>query len=247
MNMTRGTIRFQLFGIPVFISPFSWVILALLGGGLHMTDSSDLSRILIFVVVGMVVLLTHEFGHALTGRALGGEPHAIVVEGLGAVTHSTPPRSRWGYFAMVLAGPLATLIPAIAMGFVLGLQIGVNPLASITYALLWPLPFVETPEWVQIAFLSASGPIGSDFMKLIYATTFQISVWWCLFNLLPILPLDGGHLLATLFPNRRVVCLTGMLLSIAMVIWAFTFGGIFLIMLFGYFGYINFQLLTRTE
>lgn len=247
MNKMPGTISFTLFGIPVFIRPVAWIVLALLGGGLHMSSLEALPSILVFVVVGMLVLLTHEFGHALVGRMLGGRPHLIVVEGLGAFTHSNPPRGRWGNFMMVLAGPLATLLPGLLAGAVFGVVRGGDPLAGIVLAITAPMPFVDVPLWVgqSLDLFVWSGAVPDAFTLLVCETFFGVSFWWCLFNLLPILPLDGGHLLAILCPSHKVPCVVGMVVSIVLAVLAFTIGSVFLIIFFGYFAYLNWQFLTR--
>ncbi len=240
MHIDRGSLSFSLFGIPIVISPFSWLILAVLGGGLDMSDAGDLRDILIFVVVGMLTLIVHELGHALAGRALGGEPHGIVIQGLGAATYSRPPAGKWPYFFMVLAGPLATLLPALVAGVLLGLQTCGNPVAGIVIAFTLPLS-IAPPDWVQ-ELLQMSDSTITPFALTLYMQTFLISVWWCLFNLLPILPMDGGHLLDTLCGNRRIVCGVGIALSALFAIWALSNGYVFMLMLFAYFAYVNFRM-----
>lgn len=241
MHIDRGSLSFSLFGIPIVISPFSWLILAVLGGGLDMSDAGDLRDILIFVVVGMLTLIVHELGHALVGRSLGGEPHGIVIQGLGAATYSRPPAGKWPYFFMVLAGPLATLLPAFVAGFFFGLQTCGNPVAGIVMAFTLPLG-IAPPDWARELLLMSSSTI-TPFAATLYMQTFLISVWWCLFNLLPILPMDGGHLLDTLCTNRRIVCGVGIALSALFAIWALSNGYVFMLMLFAYFAYVNFRMI----
>lgn len=241
MHLERGSLCFTLFGIPIVISPFSWLILAILGGGLDMNSAVELGGILIFVAIGMLTLIVHELGHALVGRALGGEAHAIVIQGLGAATYSRPPAGKWPYFLMVLAGPLATLLPALVAGVLLGLQICGNPAVGIAMAFTVPLG-IPMPDQVLLA-LQETDFFPSPFAWELYMTTITVSVWWCLFNLLPILPMDGGHLLNTLCTKRRIVCGVGIALSVLIAIWALSGGRVFMLMLFSYFAYINFKIL----
>jgi len=238
MHIDRGSLCFSLFGIPIAISPFSWLILAVLGGALDMNDAGDLRDILLFVVVGMLTLIVHELGHALVGRSLGGEPHGIVIQGLGAATYSRPPAGKWPYFFMVLAGPLATLLPAFVAGVFFGLQVCGNPVEGIATAFTLPLGIIP-PNRVLALMQENLTP----FQMVLYMQTFVVSVWWCLFNLLPILPMDGGHLLATLCANRRIVCGVGMALSALFAIWALSNGYVFMLMLFAYFAYVNFRMM----
>lgn len=241
MHISRGSLCFCLFGIPIVISPFSWLILAVLGGGLDMNDAGDLSNILIFVAAGMLALIIHELGHALVGRALGGAVYGIAIQGLGAATYSRPPAGKWPYFLMVLAGPLATLLPALVAGFVLGLQTCGNPVAGIVMAYTLPLG-IAPPDWVREALLEGDG-VPTPFAATLYMQTFRVSVWWCIFNLLPILPMDGGHLLDTLYSNRRVVRGIGIALSSLFAVWALGNGYVFMLMLFVYFAYINIKMI----
>lgn len=241
MHIVRGSLCFSLFGIPIVISPFSWLILAVLGGGFDMNDAGDLSDILIFVAAGMLALIVHELGHALVGRSLGGEVHGIAIQGLGAATYSRPPAGKWPCFFMVLAGPLATLLPALAAGFFLGIQTCGNPAAGIVLAFTLPLG-IDPPNWVQAALLAGNVTV-APFVATLYMQIFLVSVWWCIFNLLPILPMDGGHLLDTLYPNRRVVRGIGIALSSLFAIWALGNGYVFMLMLFIYFAYVNFKMI----
>lgn len=243
MQIDRGSLQFNLFGIPIAISPFSWLILAMLGGGMDIKESGDLRGVLIFVVAGMVALLVHELGHALVGRTLGGEPYAIVIRGLGAATYSRPPAGKWPYFLMVLAGPLATLLPGLAAAFLFGIQLFHNPLDGIVFSFCIVLGF-SPPDWTLISLANDYSSL-SPFVTEIYLTTITVSVWWCIFNLLPILPMDGGHLFDTLCPNRRLVRRVSLALSALIVLWALSLGSIFMVMLFGYFGYLNFMSLRH--
>ena len=82
-SVPKGSLYFELFGVPVLIRPSSWIVLALLGGGLGISNGTDVSNVLVFVVAGMLCLLVHEFGHALVGRYLGGGEPCIEIAGMG--------------------------------------------------------------------------------------------------------------------------------------------------------------------
>lgn len=58
-------LRFRLFNIPVFVHPWFWLTLALIGGGLRANDTTALIEVAMFVLAGFVSVLVHEFGHAL--------------------------------------------------------------------------------------------------------------------------------------------------------------------------------------
>lgn len=232
----KGTIQFQLWGIPVTIHPMSWIVLAIIGGGFGISDRDSLVQVLCFVTAGILTLLAHEFGHALVGRSLGGGNASIIIAGMGGLTHhERTPSSRLNYFITVLAGPLASLLLGIAGGAALGLQLGHIGI-GIQLALSLPLD-MASPEAVTL--LVNSG-ISLTLFKL-YAALFLICFWWSVFNLLPILPLDGGRLLATLLRNDRLVCIIGLILCGLLALASLLSGSWFNFLISGYLGWLNWQ------
>lgn len=242
-----GVIHFQLFGVPVVIEPFSWVMLAILGGLFSVDDVASMKDVLFFVVAGMLCLLTHEFGHALVGRKLNGGLVAIEIAGLGGVTYHEHARrgSMMSWFLTVLAGPLASLLLGLVGGVLLGLQIG-NVWGGVELAFTLPLPgdalSQETYEAVYEALQSGVLP---KVMLSFYFQLFLVCFWWSVFNLLPIMPLDGGRLLGMLLRNELIVCYIGLgicgllgVLSIVMGMW-------FNVIIVGYLGWINWQILRQ--
>src|SRR5262245_55288098 len=74
--------HFRLFGIPIRVEPFFWVIAVLFG--LHY---ETIPLILTWVFVVFVSILVHELGHALTLKAFD-QRSSIVLHGFGGVTTS---------------------------------------------------------------------------------------------------------------------------------------------------------------
>lgn len=241
MEQQRGIIQFQFLGVWVSIHPFSWVMLAILGGLLDVNDGMDLGRVAIFVAAGMLCLLVHEYGHALVGRQAGmGEP-VIQIAGLGGMTyHPFHAFSRTGYFLTVLAGPVATLLPGVLAGLALGVQVG-DVAAGLQFACLWPLP-VDMPMGVAhpVAMALQDGTL-APMMFRIYSTTMLISFWWAVLNLLPVFPLDGGRLLGTLLRNDRLTCKIGLVLAVILTLWCAAEGMWFNFMIAGYLAWLNWQ------
>ena len=104
-------VHFTLFGIPVYIRPSFWVVLAIFGGALSISSVEDLIYPALFVIAGFVAILSHEMGHALVGRKLGGGQQTIVLELFGGLTSSHGMQlTRGGRALMILAGPMMTLL-----------------------------------------------------------------------------------------------------------------------------------------
>lgn len=115
-------IRFTMFGIPVEIQPWFWVILALLGSnfGQNFGTSNDALAVALFVIAGGFSILVHELGHALVGRSFGARPY-IVLHGFGG--YAAFPGSffsRWQSFLVTASGPGVQLLLGVAV-FVLSI------------------------------------------------------------------------------------------------------------------------------
>ena len=240
-NSPRGVLNFRLFGIPVSIHPMSWVILAVLGGAFGVSDGDDLSRVAVFVVAGMLCLLVHEFGHALTGRATGGAVVGIEVAGLGGSTQFLMlPQQRWAYVLVVLAGPLASLLLGGLLGLCFGGLLGC-PWAGVRYAYLMPWMEVLPFDLQRDLLLGLNAHEVSPVVLQALTTGMLVCFWWSLFNLLPVFPLDGGKLLGSLLNNYLIPCVLGLLICGGLGIWALVDGEWFNVMILGYLGFINWQ------
>ncbi len=240
----RATLHFRLCGIPVTIYPISWIFLFFLGGGLRMDSGDQLADTLLFVVAGMLCLLVHEMGHALTGRQLTGSLPVIEIAGLGGLTYTPrPPQTRPGYFLYVFAGPFASLLLGVVGGLLFGLRMG-HPLEGICISLAAPLSLDINQELLMHVHEAGFHHLELGF----YLQLFWVCMWWSLFNLLPIYPLDGSKLLGTLLGNMRVACMAGLgfsaLLLAAFVAWALVGDGSWInACIVGYLAYINYQCL----
>lgn len=241
---TPWILRFSIFRVPVTIHPMSWVVLAILGGAFGVEDDGDLLRVLVFVVAAMLVLLVHEFGHALVGRLTGGLVEKVEIAGMGGTTHfGVLPSTRVGFILMVLAGPLASLLAGGLFGVVFGLQIG-NPWAGLCMA--FEMPWVSTlspglQHQLMVGLYTHPMP---EFLLRFYTTGMLVCFWWSLFNLLPIFPLDGGKLLGSVLNNYKLPCVLGVLLCAGLGIWAVLEARWFNVLILGYLGFINWQYLS---
>lgn len=158
--------------IPIFISPFFWFLILMLGW----LNSGTIGGTAIWGVVIFVSVLVHEYGHALTALLFGQEAEISLV-GMGGLTKREGPKlGRWKEFLIVLNGPLA--------GFAL---------FFLSYFLLTIVPRNQT--------------------VLIYAldVALNVNLFWTILNLMPVFPLDGGHLMKILL--ERVFGIRGIQLA----------------------------------
>jgi Zn-dependent protease len=192
------------------------------------------AELVVWVACVFVSILVHEMGHVLMGRAFGSEANIVLYGFGGLAVGSTRGLTPWKRVAVLLAGPGA--------GFIL-------------YAAVWAgtviyrdqMPEQRPPVLVLLAILYLS----------------WINLWWGIFNLLPVWPLDGGQISAELFKMRNPW--TGMrtALQISIVVGAgiallaladymgrsllpFRIGlGIFGAFMFGMLAYSSYEMLQR--
>lgn len=115
--MRGGTIRlFRFAGIEVFLH-FTWFIIAAYYiSGYIRSYQSPIWGVLEYVSVFLIVLI-HEFGHALACRQVGGIADRIVLWPLGGIAFVNPPRRAGAYLWSIAAGPLVNvlLLPILAV------------------------------------------------------------------------------------------------------------------------------------
>lgn len=120
----------------------------------------------VWVAVVVVSVVIHELGHALVGKAFGLAPR-IDLHGMGGTT-------SWSEESLDKVKLTAPKNVAISLA---------GPFAGFFFAFL---VFVA-----QVAGLRPAHPIA----KYAVETLFFVNVGWGIFNLLPMLPLDGGNVL----------------------------------------------------
>lgn len=222
-------IHFLLFNIPVYIRPSFWLVLALFGGILEISDASQLVNVAIFIIAGLIAILGHELGHALVGRNMGATHQTIILEMCGGVTLSQgKERTKAGRVLTLIAGPLVT--------FILGL---------ISLAIAWYLAedailergftFWDLVLFPPLACLESENLIFFSYMIM-------IGEWWTILNILPIYPLDGGQIIEQFIKSPRLVFLIGMITAIIAGTLGFLFLHSYFIPCFmGFFAYSNYQ------
>jgi stage IV sporulation protein FB len=216
--------HFRIFGIPIRVEPFFVVIAVLFGIRLE-----PLWVVFAWVGIVFVSVLVHELGHALTYRALG-QRSSIVLHGFGGFTVATGGGRRVlskGKSVMVsVSGAFAQLL-FLGLPFWLLYQSDWYADASFN----WAMNNLEGFSWVPIVY----------YMQF-------VSIWWAILNLLPIRPLDGGHVAETLV-GFETACKLSIGAAILAAFITFRSGrfGLFGLIFFGIFAYMNYRDLRAGE
>lgn len=107
--------RFQLFGFPIRVEWWFWLVAALLGGGHAAKTPDDWQRVAVWVAVVFASILLHELGHAVAARRYGASPQ-IVIHGMGGATiFQGGYLTRRQNIIMTAAGPAAGLCVALVI------------------------------------------------------------------------------------------------------------------------------------
>ena len=248
---SQADLHFRLFGIPVRVHPFFWIVSLLLGMG---GGEADPVNTLVWVAVVCVSILVHELGHASWQRYFGGHPWITLYSFGGLASCNDCDRSPRSQLIILLAGPLAGfLLAAIvvlalflsghSIGFVTAKQQIDLETLGLGRVLIQPLgPFLAYFE-----------PVGSPLLNQVIADLLQVNILWGLVNLLPIYPLDGGQIARELFslrnPRQGVVQSLQLSAGAAVLVAAYALLNqrLFLCIMFGFLAYQNFQTLQSYQ
>ena len=175
MPTRGGSIRlFRLAGITVYLH-WMWFLAAVYSITYRTHVYSSLIWNVLEYLSLFAIVLTHEFGHQLACRQVGGKTHDIVLWLLGGVAYVSPPQRPGAQLWSIAAGPLVNviLIPIFAA------------LVSVSGHLGW----YDTHP---------------DAYELIH-NVWKMNIGLLIFNMLPVYPLDGGQILRSLlwFPFGR--------------------------------------------
>jgi Zn-dependent protease len=116
--------------IPIQIYPLFWVLALMIGW----INSQNVLGTAIWVVVIVISVIIHEFGHALTALAFGQKAHIELVALGGATERQGPKLKLWQEFIIVFDGPLAGLA-LFALSYIIRRQIGAHESNLFTAAL----------------------------------------------------------------------------------------------------------------
>ena len=230
-------IRFSIFGIPVEIQPFFWVITAVLGGALNARTPDSIFAVILFILAALVSIVVHELGHALTGIKLGGGRASILLTSFGGLAYNKGGRfNRQQRFWMIFAGPGAGFAFLLALIAGLSLVFGAADVLNFTSLIL----FGTRPEFHSFELLSFLRE--KPFVFLFLKHLLWINFWWGMINLLPVMPLDGGQITDLFVRPQRRVYLIGLVASATMaalsILWLQSG---YTAMLFAFFAWKNYE------
>jgi Zn-dependent protease len=167
-SVRQGSIHlFRFAGVDLFLH-WSWFLVAA-----YEIESrkgkytSVLWNVLEYLALFLIVLM-HEYGHALACRQTGGTANQIVLWPLGGVAYVNPPQRPGATLWSIAAGPLVNvaLLPLLIAAVMVTRLLGWPQALPDAYQLL------RAVMWIDVSLL--------------------------VFNLLPIYPLDGGQILRSL-------------------------------------------------
>lgn len=247
---TQADLHFRIFGFPVRVHPFFWVVSLLLGMG---GGAADPAKTLVWVGVVFVSILVHELGHAFLQRFYGGRPWITLYSFGGMASCNDCDRSPRSQIVISLAGPVAGFLLAVwlillmrAMGYYVGFALdeqGIDRALSklaIERVVYQPLgPF-------YLFFRPAESPLLTELV----GDLLQVNILWGIVNLLPVYPLDGGQIARELFTlgNPRQGVAQSLQLSIGtavlLAVYAITRQNFYVCLMFGFLAYSSYQALT---
>lgn len=168
MPTNRGAFKiFRLAGIDVYVH-WSWFLIAAYSIQYRTHEYSSMVWNVAEYLTLFLIVLTHEFGHQLACRQVGGKTHDIVLWPLGGVAYVSPPERPGAQLWSIAAGPLVNvaLVPILSL------------LVAASSYFGWSAPAPNLHEWLR--------------------NLWYINIALLVFNLLPVYPLDGGQIFRSL-------------------------------------------------
>lgn len=227
-----------LFGHPIYLDMFFLILIGIFAFmGVRAGSGLDvLIKGLLWAPTLFLGILIHELGHALTIQGFGYGTSKIVLHGFGGVTINQRRQSASAGQSILIsfAGPAASALLGMASLGVFVLYQGVKS-------------FTSFGTLVQ----------GNDLLGQFFGLMAVINIVWAIFNLLPINPMDGGHIVlhtlrAVLEDNKKAAYYSATT-SLVVLGGAILFFGLigalnlFLILILGLFAYQNYQILQATK
>ena len=171
----RFDLRWRMFGTYVRVKPMFWIFMAIFGYlGTGMGQKGWVA-VVMFVLAGFLSVMVHEFGHITAGRIFG-FPGVIVLHMFGGGAIGEYGRAEpWQRIIIAIAGPAAG-------------------------ALLYLLVCLSAPwYWSYLSpRLGRFYPEVFSAVTTLYSFLLFMGLFWTVFNLMPVLPQDGGMIMKDL-------------------------------------------------
>lgn len=244
---SQGDLHFRLFGFPIRVHPFFWVV----GVLLTLWTAESLGVVLIFVSVLFVSILVHEMGHALAYRYFGADARIVLYAFGGlAIAETNPYASSYNRYDEPYRRPRNAILISLAgpaAGFLLAAAVVAALYAMGRYAYFGIAEGVGRD--IGLTQLQGGRPLPSYELQLVVFYLLTVNIFWGLINLLPVYPLDGGQvsreLLQLADPRRGIF--RSLWLSVgcgaAMAVLALVlFRSPFMAILFGYLAFSSYRI-----
>ena len=207
------------------------------GSVIGIKSRQDLMMVLLWIVVLFVSILVHELGHALTSRKMTGVTPSIKLWGMGGLAYPNTQLTQKQSFWVTWAGPLAGLgffgLIVLSCCAIYGFAVG----TELTMIFLFP----SRETYTVLA--EMNNPLLFMLKELLW-----VNFWWSLINLLPIFPLDGGQIYASIEKSPKRVWIVGMVTGAVVAIAGFfILHQIFIAILFGYLAFQNYKRLEHLK
>src|SRR5665213_4616403 len=207
MPTNRGAFKsFSRAGIGVYVH-WSWFLVAIYFIQFRTHEYSSMIWNVLEYLSLFGIVLTHEFGHQLACRSVGGKTHDIILWPLGGVAYVTPPQRPGAQLWSIAAGPLVNVL--------------LIPILTVLLLLSGGHPSLHGIEPNEIA----------GCLNDIWFINFGLLV----FNMMPVYPLDGGQILRSLlwFPFGRAnsllaASIIGFIGVIGFIVFAFYVGSVWM-------------------
>jgi stage IV sporulation protein FB len=223
--MTSG-LSFRLFRIPFRVQIWFLVTMVLLNYQRLSPFTESPLFVTLWTLQGMVfaavAVIVHELGHCLAYRRFGQEP-SVMLWGLGGITFG---QSRLPWKRKLVVSVSGCVFAMLTMGLV----------GWILTEYVFPSPF---GRMVPLSINTWAPTIAEDIWFFAW--------FWSLVNLLPILPLDGGHVVEALLewrygePRKQIARMVSVVAGAVLGLWGLLVWQNASILLFGWvLAFLNF-------
>lgn len=233
----RGTWSFRLFGTEVHVKIWFWFTILLLGGGRSLGGAA------VWLGVCFVSILLHEMGHVRAFRFFRRDAE-VVLYGFGGM--AIPRSDVYGSFprtVVALAGPMAGFcLAALTLAVV---KVGGGQIVLSRYMFLPHLNAI-----IGYRFLMWWPNVRAYmYLHMLVNDLLFVNFYWGLVNLLPIWPLDGGHVSRAIleqwdrYDGRRKSLIVSAVIAAAVALAGLNNGNTWLALMFGLFAVSSIQAL----